>query len=127
MSYILATDLNDRLLNDYASTYLADAQSWVVETANAAGVETADILDPLPARAKRAAAYQLAILICLGEGGQNQHAFSGDGKDAFAVKLKQYQDQLAQLLPELSAADWSGSTEPEDATPANLSPRLYRA
>lgn len=127
MSRILATDLNDRLLANYTALYLADAESWILETALASGVAEADVLPTLPARAKRAAVYQLAILVCLGEGGQNQQAFSGEGKDAFAVKLKQYQDQLDKLLPELTAADWSGSTEPEDATPANISPRLYRA
>ena len=127
MSRILDTDLNDRLLAPYAAGYLGDVESWILETAESAGVAEADVLLVLPARAKRAAVYQLAIFICLGEGGQNQHAFSGDGKDAFAVKLKQYQDQLDKLLPELSAADWSGSTEPEDATPSNRSPRLFRA
>lgn len=126
MSHILATDLHDSLLAPYAPTYLADVEAWIVERAEDAGVEEADILPTLGRRAKRAVVYQLAIFICMGEGGQNQHAFGADGKDAFLMKLKVYQDQLSALLPTLDAADWSGTTEEASQTPSNICPSIFR-
>jgi hypothetical protein len=126
MSHILATDLHDALLSPYAPTYLEDVEAWIVERAEDAGVDEADILPVLGKRAKRAATYQLAIFICLGEGGQNQHAFGADGKDAFLLKLKAYQDQLTPLLSKLDAADWSGSTADADDTPRNTCPEIFR-
>lgn len=127
MSHLVSTDLHDSLLQPYAPTYLADVEAWIVEQAEAVGVLEADILATLGNRAKRAAVYQLAIFICLGEMGQNQHGFGADGKDAFAIKLKAYQDMQAGVLPTLGAADWSGTTEDAGQTPSNLCPRLYRA
>lgn len=127
MSYIAATDLTDALLSSYASKYLADACAWVEEEAARAGA--ASVLATLTGRAKRAAVYQLAILICLGEMGQNQSAFSGDGDDVFVVKLKAYQKQLDAILPSLSAEDWGGKTESTDSDdgPSRLCARLFRA
>jgi hypothetical protein len=126
MSWILATDLHDSLLQPLASTYLADVDDWIIEQADAVGVAEADILVTLGKRAKRAAVYQLAVLTCLGESGQNQHAFGGEGKDAFAVKLKFYQDQLTPLMGRLDASDWSGSTEESSQTPSNICPEIWR-
>lgn len=126
MSHLVSTDLHDALLQPYAPTYLADVEAWIVEQAEAVGVIEADILATLGNRAKRAAVYQLAIFICLGEMGQNQHGFGSDGKDAFAIKLKAYQDLQKDLLPTLGIADWSGSTQAEDSSPAILCPRIFR-
>lgn len=127
MSHLVSTDLHDALLQPYAPTYLADVEAWIVEQAEAVGVLEADILATLGNRAKRAVVYQLAIFICLGEMGQNQHFAGSDGKDAFSVKLKAYQDMQSDLLPTLGATDWSGTTEDAAQTPSNLCPRLYRA
>lgn len=127
MSHLVSTDLNDALLQPYAPKYLADVEAWIVEQAEAVGVLEADILVTLGNRAKRAAVYQLAIFTCLGEGGQNQLAFGADGKDAFMLKLKVYQDMQAGVLPTLGAADWSGTTEESGQTPSILCPSLYRA
>jgi hypothetical protein len=127
MSHIVATDLKDALLQPYAATYLSEVEAWIIERANDVDVDESDILATLGSRAKRAATYQLAIFICLGEGGQNQQAFGGDGKDAFAVKLSAYQKQQDALLPTLTAADWSGSTLSDAATPSNLCPEIFRA
>ena len=126
MSWILVTDLHDTLLQPLASTYLADVDDWIIEQAEAVGVAEGDILVTLGKRAKRAAVLQLAILTCLGESGQNQHALGGDSKDVFLIKLKAYQEQLAGILTRLDASDWSGSTEESSQTPSNICPSLYR-
>lgn len=127
MSHLLATDLHDALLQPLASTYLADVESWIIETASAAGVAESEILSTLGTRAKRAAVLQLAVLTCLGECGQNQRAFGGDGKDVFLVKLGAYQKQLDSVLAHLTSSDWSGSIEAEDQTPRRICAEIFRA
>lgn len=127
MSRIVATDLDDALLQRHAPNYLGAIESWILEQAETLGVAEEDVLPSLGRRAKRASVYQLAIFICVGESAQNQHGFGADGKDAYSEKLKMYRDLQKDLLPNLGAADWSGSTSSEDASPANNCPRLFRA
>lgn len=127
MSHVTADDLKDALLAPLAGTYLDDVEEWIVEQADQAGVPEDKISAVLGTRAKRAAVYELAILTCLGEGGQNQHAMGGDGRDVFAVKLSQYKTQLEDLLKRLSPTDWSDDLPIDAERAVNLCPRLYRA
>lgn len=128
MSHLTAADLKDVLLAPLAGTYLDDVEAWIVEQADQAGIPEDKISAVLGTRAKRAAVYELAILTCLGEGGQNQHMAGGDGSDVFAVKQRSYERQLNDLLKRLSALDWSdGPLPPEADRTVNLCPRLYRA
>lgn len=127
MSHITTDDLKDALLAPLAGTYLDDVEAWIVEQADQAGVPEDKISATLGTRAKRAAIYELAILTCLGEGGQNQHVMGGDGRDVFAVKLSQYKAQLDDLLKRLSASDWADGLPPEADRSVNLCPRLFRA
>lgn len=118
MSWVVAADLNDKLLRERVSNdHLAEVDEWVKETAAGFGVAEASIPATLPRPAKRAAVCRLAIVVARSEAGQNQRSFSAEGSDVFLVKHKLYESDLKTLLPTLTAQDF-GAPETEPETPA---------
>ena len=128
MSHILSTDLNDTLLQPLAFHYLTNVEQWIIEQAYDAGVDSSNILLTLGPRAKRACVLRLAVCICLGEMGQNQHMAGANGQDVFAIKLKAYQNELDNVMGKITPSDWSGDTATSGAnlTPNNICPEFFR-
>jgi hypothetical protein len=128
VSHILSTDLNDVLLQPLAFQYINNVEEWIFEEALAAGVASSAILVTLGPRAKRAAVLRLAVCICLGEMGQNQHMVGANGQDVFSIKLKAYQNELDKVLMKITPSDWSGDTvtHPDSVTPNQLCAEMFR-
>jgi hypothetical protein len=59
--------------------------------------------------------YKLAIVVCRANAGTNQAVMGGE-QDVFVVKRKMYLEDLEDLLPNLTAVDWSGVSD-ESASP----------
>lgn len=125
MARLSASDLHDELLGPRVKTaHLSELDEWIESEAAAHGVASADILSPLVGRALRAARYRLAIIVCMALSGQNQSAMN-DGQDVYSAKLKIYQAQLDDLMPNLSAVDWTGVADA--AAAPNISFEIERA
>lgn len=125
MARLSASDLHDELLGPRVKgVHLSELDEWIESEASTHGVAAADILSPLVGRALRAARYRLAIIVCLSLSGQNQSAMN-DGQDVYASKLKLYQGQLDDLMPNLTAVDWTGVADAASAP--NISFEIERA
>jgi len=109
MSRLQASDLHDVLLaKQVTSAHLAELDVWIQSEASGKGVDAADIASPLPDRTKLAATYKLATIVARGMSAQNQAAVGSNGDDAYAVKRRMYLQDLGELLPQLTAVDWTG-------------------
>ena len=116
MARLSATDLHDELLQARVkAVHLTEADEWIEAEALAKGVASADIRTPLVGRAKTAAVYKLATIVCLANAGTNQAVMASE-QDVFVVKYRLYAKQLDELAPNLTAVDWSG-VEDESAAP----------
>lgn len=111
-----STDLNDALLQKRVeSAHLTEVDEWIEAEALAKGVASTSIRTPLVGRAKTAAVYQLAMIVCRANAGTNQAVMGGD-QDVFVVKRKMYSADLDALMQNLTAVDWSG-IEDDSAAP----------
>lgn len=116
MAYLTASDLHDELLKPRVKAeHLAETDEWIEAEAAAKGVAASDIRSPLTGRAKTAAVYRLAIIVCRSLAGQNQSVMN-DGQDVYLAKRKLYVADLADIAPNLTAVDWSGVAD-DSASP----------
>ncbi len=124
MAHLTASDLHDELLKPRVKAeHLTETDEWIEAEAAAKGVAAADILSPLTGRAKTAAVYRLAIIVCRSLAGQNQSVMN-DGQDVYLAKRKLYVADLADLAPNLTAVDWSGVAD--DAASPTISIPMER-
>ena len=111
-----ASDLHDALLQSRVATaHLAEVDEWIEAEASSKGIAATSIRAPLVGRAKTAAVYQLAMIVCRANAGTNQAVMASE-QDVFVAKRKMYAADLDALLPNLTAVDWSGVAD-ESASP----------
>lgn len=116
MPRLTANDLHDELLKPRVkSEHLTEVDEWIESEALAKGIAAASIRSPIVGQAKTAAVYKLAIVVCRANAGTNQAVMGGE-QDVFVVKRKMYLEDLEDLLPNLTAVDWSGVSD-ESASP----------